>query len=227
MSILMNFFGESPFAILATHGERVHQCVGLLRDVFTAVQEGDQGRQRALADRIGEVETEADKLRDRLHEILIAQALLPIGKGELFNLLDQQDSMADRAEDIAGMFTYRDLRLPAPLMERVREYVAQVLGNCELARGIMSRLDLLVEASFTGRDALTVSKLITELAEREDALKPAQVEVTRALLDPDAGLPPVEAMLWAQAIALLARLSQHADHVGKAVRLTLRLKPAR
>jgi len=223
----MNLFGESPFAILEAHGERVHQCVHLLRDVFAALQRSDQAQLRALADRICQLETEADKVRNHLHEIMVSQTLLPINKGELFTILEQQDSMADRAEDIVSMLTYRDMTLPAPLLARVLDYVEQVLGNCELARGIMSRLDLLVEASFTGRDALTVSKLITELAEREDAIKPAQVELTRALLAPDAGLPPVEAILWAQVIALLARLSLHADHTGHGIRLILRLKPAR
>jgi len=227
MAILTNLFGESPFAILEAHGERVHECIRLLRDVFAAVQRGDQAQLRALSDRICSLETEADKIRNQLHEMMVSHTLLPINKGELFNILEEQDSLADRAEDVANMLTYRDMSLPEPLMKQVLDYVEQVLRNCELARGITSRLDLLVEASFTGRDALTVSKLITELAEREDAIKPTQVEVTRALLKPEASLPPVEAVLWAQVVALLARLSLHADHVGHGIRLILRLKPAR
>lgn len=227
MSILTNLFGESPFAILEAHGDRVHDCVHLLRDVFAAVQTGDQPKLRELSDRICNLETEADKLRNQLHEVMVSQTLLPINKGELFNILEHQDSLADRAEDIANMLTYRNMTLPGPLMKQVLDYVEQVLRNCELARSITSLLNLLVEASFTGRDALTASKLITELAEREDTIKPAQVDLTRALLHPEAGLPPVEAIVWAQVVALLSRLSLHADHVGHGIRLTLHIKPAR
>jgi predicted phosphate transport protein (TIGR00153 family) len=155
---------------------------------------------------------------------LTVQKLLPIRNGELFRILEHQDSMADRVEDIASIMTYRNLALPPALMVPVQEYLENVLGNCELARGIMSRLSLLVEASFTGRDALTVSKLITELAQREDGLKPVQVTLTRQLLNATPPLPPVEAMLWMQVIDLLANLSKHADRTGHGIRMTLQLK---
>jgi len=56
--------------------------------------------------------------------------------------------------------TYRDMSLPAELMAAVKEHMALVLNVCELAAGVMSKLDLLVESFFGGRDALTVSRLI-------------------------------------------------------------------
>lgn len=227
MSILVNLLGESPFGALAAHGEKVHLCVRLLREAFGALQSGDRAQLRGLAERISLAETEADKLRNQLHESLATQVLLPIRREELFNILEHQDSMADRAEDIAFLLTYRAMNLPGPLMARVMEYVEMVLTNCELARGIISRLDLLVEASFTGRDALTVSKLITELAEREDDIKPAQTGLTRDLLEAQPSLPPVEAVLWMQVIGLLAKLSKHADHTGNGIRMTLKLKSSR
>ncbi|MCW5553653.1 MAG: TIGR00153 family protein [Verrucomicrobiae bacterium] len=227
MSILTNLLGESPFAALEAHGERVHECVRLLREAFAAVQSGDRAQLLALAGRICQAETQADSIRNELHESLAVQVLLPIRREDLFNILEHQDSMADRAEDIACLLTYRDLKLPAPLMQQVQEYVENVLTNCELARGIISRLDLLVEASFTGRDALTVSKLITELAEREDDIKPAQTELTRQLLGAEPPLPPVEAVLWMQIVGWLAKLSKHADRTGHGIRMTLKLKSSR
>lgn len=227
MSILTNLVGESPFAALEAHGERVHECVRLLREAFAAVQGAERAQLMALAGRICHAETQADTIRNELHEKLAAQVLLPIRREELFNILEHQDSMADRAEDIVCLLTYRDMSLPAHLMAQVMGYVELVLRNCELARGIISRLDLLVEASFTGRDALTVSKLITELAEREDAIKPAQTELTRHLLGAQPPLPPVEAVLWMQVVGLLAKLSKHADRTGNGIRMTLKLKSSR
>lgn len=224
MSILVNLLGDSPFVPLETHGAKVYECIHLLREVFTALAAGDATRLRSLSDRICQLETEADDIRNQLHETLTAQKLLPIRNEELFRILEHQDSMADRVEDIASIMTYRNLALPPRLMTPVQEYLEKVLGNCELARGIMSRIGLLVEASFKGRDALTVSKLITELAQREDSLKPTQVELTRLLLNATPPLPPVEAMLWMQVIELLAQLSKHADRTGHGIRMTLQLK---
>jgi uncharacterized protein Yka (UPF0111/DUF47 family) len=103
----------------------------------------------------------------------------------------------------------------------------KVLKCCELAAGIMSRLDLLVESSFKGRDALSVLKLVTELAEREDDLKPEQFELTRKLLAAEVQLPPVEAMLWVKVIALLAELAKAADRTGNGLRMSLQVKQSK
>jgi uncharacterized protein Yka (UPF0111/DUF47 family) len=91
----------------------------------------------------------------------------------------------------------------------------------------MSRLDLLVESSFKGRDALSVLKLVTELAEREDDLKPEQFELTRKLLAAEVQLPPVEAMLWVKVIALLAELAKAADRTGNGLRMSLQVKQSK
>ncbi len=224
MSILVNLLGDSPFAALERHGVKVFECVALLREVFAALPGGDAARLKTLADRICQLETEADDIRNQLHESLTTQKLLPVRNEELFRILEHQDSMADRAEEIAAITTYRNLALPEPLMAQVSDYVGKVLGNCELARGIMSRLGVLVEASFKGRDALSASKLITELAQREDGIKPAEVELTRRLLNANPPLPPVEAVLWMQLIDLLANLSKHADRLGQGIRMTLQIK---
>lgn len=227
MAILTNLFGESPLGALEAHGQKVHESVRLLNDVFAALQAGDQSKLRSLADRISSLETEADNIRNHIHEMLASSTMFAIRREELFDILEQQDSMADRAEDIGFIFTYRDMALPKREMDLVIAYVTKVLQCCELAAGIMSRLDLLVESSFKGRDALSVLKLVIELAEREDALKPEQFELTRKLLSPELQLLPVEAMLWVKAIALLGDLAKAADRTGNGLRMTLQVKQSK
>lgn len=224
MTPLSNLFGESPFHALKEHGARVYSCVDTLRQLFQALSNRQPDEVRFLAERIFALETEADKVRNRLHEQLAAKILMPLGKEDLFNILEQQDSIADRAEDIAAILTYREVQLPVPLMTEVTGYLERILKNCELAAGIMSKMDLLVESSFSGRDALTVSRLITELAEREDATKSIQIDLTRKFLSTPDALPPVETVLWLQVIGFIAELSAYADRVGNGVRMILRIK---
>jgi predicted phosphate transport protein (TIGR00153 family) len=224
MAILTNLFGESPFGALESHGEKVHKCVRLLKDVFKHLTDNNKDQLAQTAQAISALETEADKIRNQLHEMLTGKVMMPLSKDELFNILEHQDSMADRAEDISAILTYRDMSLPAALLAEINDYTTMVLKNCELAAGIMSKLDLLVESSFSGRDALTVSRLITELAEREDAVKPRQFELTRKLLAAGDQIPPVEAVLWMQIIGHLAELSKCADRTGNGIRMTLQIK---
>jgi predicted phosphate transport protein (TIGR00153 family) len=224
MDAISRLLGESPFRVLKEHAAEVEECVKRVRPLFVAMEAGDSARLQTLAREIFAHETAADDLRNQLHERLASKVLMPMRKEDLFNILEQQDSLADRAEDIAAVLTYRDMRLPEDLMRRVKDYLDRILQNCALAAGIMSKLDLLAESSFGGRDALTVSKLITELAEREDATKAAQIELTRALLAREDCLPPVETMLWVQVIDYIAQLSAYADRVGNGIRMTLRMK---
>jgi len=227
MAILTNLFGESPFGILEAHGEKVHECVRLLQNLFDELKAGNTDELRATAERIFALESEADILRNQLHEMLASKILMPLPKSDFYNILEQQDSMADRAEDVAALLTLRDMSLPAQLTKEVADYLAVVLGNCNLAAGIMSKLDLLVENSFSGRDALTVSRLITELAEREDDVKPLQIALSRKLLAEEDQIPAVESVLWLQIINRLAELSKFADKTGNGIRMTLQLKSSK
>jgi predicted phosphate transport protein (TIGR00153 family) len=227
MAILTNLFGESPFGALEGHGEKVHECVRLVKALFVALEAGNTDELMATAERIFQLESEADKIRNHVHELLSAKVLMPMAKGEFFNILEQQDSMADRAEDIAAALTARNMTLPSDVFNEVQLFVDVVLKNCNLAAGIMSKLDLLVESSFSGRDALTVSKLITELSEREDDVKPMQISLSRRLLKIEPELSPVESMLWLEVIHHLTELSKCADRTGNGMRMTLRPGPAK
>lgn len=224
MTILTNLFGESPFGALEAHGEKVHAAVRRLRVLFEHLGTADHARLRQVAEEIFSLETEADRVRNHLHEMLASRTLLPMKRDEFFRVLEHQDSMADRAEDIAATLTLRELAPPPAVAPLLAAFVERVLKNCELEAGIMSKLDLLVESSFGGRDAITVSRLITELAEREDEVKPRQIELSRALLGAEPAVPPVDAILWLDVVHFLAELSKSAARVAEGIRLTLQIK---
>jgi len=223
MSILTNLFGESPFGALEAHGEKVAECLAQLQQLFQAQFAGERGRVEELAQAIFGLESEADAIRNHIHELLSSRVLLPLKRDEFFNVLEQQDSLADTAEEIAALLLCRNLQLPEPLRHPFAEFLEKVFGNCTLAAGVMSKLDLLVESSFSGRDALTVSRLITELSEKEDALKAVQINLTRQFLSDDSYFPPLDAVLWLQMIRHVADLSSFANRIGTGIRLALKV----
>ena len=222
MTGIGNLFGESPFVTLIEHGQKVHECVGLLQGLVAAALARDLAQARHVADEIERLETEADALQSRLQEQLAAKALVPVDKQVLTHTADQQDGMADRTEDIAVMATCRPLDLPGPIADAFRRYLVEVIEACDLVAGIMSRMDLLVESSFRGRDALTVSKLITEVDEKEDRVKAMQSTLMRRLFGPEVELPALEWMLWGQILGELGRLARAADQTAGGIRLMLK-----
>ncbi|MDA1276996.1 MAG: DUF47 family protein [Verrucomicrobia bacterium] len=224
MAILTNLFGASPFGTLEAHGEKVHASVRLLRNAFQCLIEGDQDQMVEISAKVSAIELEADKLRNSLYEELTSKVLMPMRREEFFDILDSQDLMADRAEEIAATLTYRKLNVPELLRADVTAYVETVFKNCELGAGVISKLDLLVESSFEGRDALTVSRLISELAERDDALRQKAFALTRKFLSVGEEIPPVETVLWLRIISMMAELSSSASRTSYAIRKTLRIE---
>lgn len=217
-----NLFGESPFVTLIAHGRTVNDCVRRLSDLFTAVLEQDTITARRLADEMEELETAADALQTKLQEQLAAKALVSVDKQVLSHTAEQLDSMADRTEDLAVAATCRPLKLPVDLANAFTDYLGKVIEACDLVAGIMNRMDLLVESSFQGRDALTVSKLITEVDEREDALKGMQTVLARKILGSGVELPAVELLIWWEILRDLGHLGRAADQTAGGIRLMLK-----
>jgi predicted phosphate transport protein (TIGR00153 family) len=224
MEPLFSMFGDSPFAALKAHGDKAHECVGVLPEIFEALQKAEFSLVRKGADRIGQLETEADHIQSDLHERLTAKVLIPVNRAELFGVMEHQDSIADRAEDVAAGMTCLGRPLPEQLMNHVAAYLEAVLANCRLQAGILSKMDLLVESSFSGRDALTVSKLITELNQAEDRIKDRHVDLSRRLVAADQQISSSELIVWLRVIDSLAALSKAADHTASGIRLMLKTK---
>lgn len=223
MPVITNLFGESPFKAVQVHSGKVHQCVALVAEMFQALASDRRDSLGDIANQIFELETEADHVRNHIHEQLAKTILLPVSKNELFHLIEHQDSIADRAEDIAAFLTYRKLWLPEELMREASEFLGKIVQNCKLAEGVISKLSLLEESSFRGRDALTVSKIISELEEREDETKGDKVELIRKIFSAEEELPPVDLMLWSQIIEYVSDLSRCAENAANGLRVMLEI----
>lgn len=222
MPSISNMFGESPFVTLIAHGRKVNDCIRLLEPLFQAVLSNDLPTARSVADQIEDLETDSDALQTKLQEQLAARVLVPVDKQVLFHTAEEQDSMADRAEDIAVAATCRPLALPPELSGEFMNYLKAIIGACDLVAGIMNRMDLLVESSFQGRDALTASKLITEVDQREDAIKAQQTALSRKLYSSETSLEAVDLLIWVQTLRELGRLARAADRTAGGIRLMLK-----
>tara|TARA_A100001037_G_scaffold305916_1_gene348041 strand:- start:1759 stop:2436 length:678 start_codon:yes stop_codon:yes gene_type:complete len=217
-----NLFGHSPFKALEDHSAKVHQCVALIRDVYEASLVGNRESVIKLASDIFRLETEADEIRDQIHIDLTSRILIPVSKDQIFNILEHQDSIADHAEDLAAIFTYRPLSLPEPLATQVRSFLEEALTNCKLAEGIFSKLVILVESSFSGRDALTISKLIFELRKREDQTKMKKISLLQMVHQEQAAFDPVDLVSWTQIIEIIGDISKFADNAAMGISLIIR-----
>jgi len=222
MNPLSGLFGRSPFIHLVEHGRKVEECVTRLSSLLSVIlNAGSEEEIQGLAAEVAELETEADHLRNKIHEALSGKLMLPVSRGELFDTVEQQDSMADMAEEIATSFTFRPLPLPEAIRDEIAHFISIVLENCTLASGVISKVELLVESSFADRDAETVMKLINELRGRDDSTRNACLEATRKIYAADESLSSVEIVLWVKIVSLLQELSAYSDKTANGIRIII------
>ncbi|NOY28200.1 MAG: TIGR00153 family protein [Oligoflexia bacterium] len=199
----------------------VRACADLVPDLVAALCAGDDEALHAAADRICELEEQADKVKHDMRVHLPCSLFMPVDRRDLLEILHAQDAIADTAQDIAEIFIERDMRLPPALDPILVELVAACVAVVSDAAEIIGRLDELLEVGFRGRQAEQVEALLDTLNKSEDRTDELEQALTRALFAIEDDLKPVTVMLWYQVIAWIGDLADHAEKVGNRLRLVI------
>ena len=147
MSIL-DLFAKSPFKPMQEHMHVVVECARQVLPLFEALCRGDQDGVAHVQRHIDELEEEADRLKNNLRAHLPKRLLLPVDRRDLLEILDLQDSIADTAQDIAGLLVERKMPVPESMQPQLLELVRAVERTCVQAGEIIESLDELVEIGF-------------------------------------------------------------------------------
>ena len=216
-----SLFGRSPFKAMQEHMRVVKKCAGQTTKLFEALGEGDQAKVEEVKDRIFELEHEADMIKNELREHLPKSLFMPVDRRDLLEVLDMQDSIADTAQDIAGLLVERPMELVEPMHAPLRELVTRCVAACHQSHKVIEELDELLELGFGGKERSDVLGMIAELGRIEDETDQLGIELTRLLFRNEDTLKPVTVMFWYQLIEWIGDLADYAEKVGNRLRLVL------
>ena len=216
-----NLFGQSPFKALQRHMRVVLECMREVPPLFEALAAGDQDRVRSLKDRIFEVEAEADAIKNELRSHLPKSLFMPVDRRDLLEVLQMQDSIADTAQDIAGLLVERPMELPDFLREPLLALAGRCVDACEQSGRIIEELDELLAMGFRGREATRVEEMVEELNQIEDETDQLGLELTHRLFAHEDEIKPVSVMMWYQLIQWVGDLADFAEKVGDRLRLLI------
>ncbi len=220
-STLTSLFGRSPFKPMQEHISVVRQCAAQVPDLFEALAAGDQEKVTATKDRIFQLEGEADKIKNDLRAHLPKSLLLPVDRRDLLEVLDMQDSIADTAQDIAGLLFERPMEVPDNLRDPLLALTRRCVDACDQAVMIIGELDELVETGFRGRESEKVAEMVTELNKIETDTDQMGTELVRRLFAQEDEMKPVSVMFWYELIQWIGDLADYAEKVGNRLRLLL------
>lgn len=217
MRSLLTLFGSSPFEPLVEHAKKVHECVALVRPIAEAVITGSTDRLRELQHQMSKTEYEADLLKDQVRSKLPRRYFLPVDREDLADFLRQLDRVADDAEDFAVVATFRPLNLPAELHQEFRDLVDKVVQVSEALLDVAEHLAQLQKEAFSGPEADEVMDKIQQVCHMEWESDKLSRKLARHYYGMD--MPPVTIMLLDKLCRALTSIADHAENVGKSLRL--------
>ena len=220
MAFLGDLFAKSPIRPMQRH---IHSAVACARAVVPLFEDMAAGRTDRLAEHratIDDLEHEADAVKNEIRGQLPKRLFMAMERRDLLEILDFQDSIADVAQDIAGLADQRQMTIPADLVEPLLALVRRVLSACEHAGTVIAELDELVTTGFAGREVGRVEQMIDELSRIESDTDSLAENAQRRLFAMESELG-VGTVFWYQMIEWVAELADYAERVGNRLRLLI------
>ena len=218
---IVNLFGTSPVRPLQKHMAKVVECVSQLEPLFEAVIANDLTAVDQVQERIVDLEHDADDLKHDLRMHLPRSLFLPVERRDLLEVLTMQDSIANRAKDIAGIVRGRQMTFPQDIGPSFKNFVKRCIDACLQAQKTVNELDELVETGFRGAEVELVQGLIGELNQIETDTDTIQVEVRSRVFAIERNLPPIDAMFLYRIIDWTGDIGDRAQRVGSRLQLML------
>jgi len=216
-----NLFGPSPFAGLQRHMRVARAASAEVIPLFEAFCADDRSAMEACAERISDLESEADSIKHDIRAHLPRTIFTPVDRRDLLDILHSQDAIADVAEDIAGALVDRDMRVPAELHPTLTEFVAACDAVVGQGLEVIERFDELVSVGFSGRQVSQVEALLDALNTSEDHTDALERAFKRALAQHEDTLGPVTAIFWYRLADWIGDLADYAEKVANQLRLVI------
>ncbi len=210
----LNLFAKSPLLPLFQHITKVHECCLELSPFFEAVFSDDWEQAQASQKKISNLEKEADLLKKEIRLNLPNSLFMPLARTDLLDLVNQQDKIANRAKDIAGLMLGRHLHIPIDVKENFMRYISRCLDATELAVKVIHQLDDVLETGFRGKEVKVVESMVKDLDLIEDDTDQIQVNLRHELYLREKELNPIDAMFLYKVLDKIGDLADQAERVG-------------
>ncbi len=220
-TVISNLFRQSPVRPLQHHMRVVLECAREVPALFEALAAGDQQAVNATKDRIFEREHAADEIKNELRIHLPKSLFMPVDRRDLLEVLQMQDSIADTAQDIAGLLVERPMEVPEPLKEPLLVLARRCVDTCEYSGKIIEELDELLEMGFGGKEAGRVEEMVSELNSIEDETDELGLKLAHILFEHEDSIKPVSVIMWYRLIEWVGDLADYAEKVGDRLRLLI------
>lgn len=218
MTLIDRLFRKSPFGPIIEHAKIVCECVEFINPLIKAWLREDWDEIDRLGNEISRKEHEADKMKISIRNNLPKSLFYPVPRGDLLRILHNQDNIADTVEDLAVVLTLRRTQLPKDLVDDFQEFVNQVLETYKMLISANEKLDLLLEASFTGPPTEKVLKTLDEIGTLEWKCDKKARELVKKLIAKENQLEPLTIIFIMKILQEIGSIANYAENCGDNLR---------
>jgi len=224
MLTIASLFSKSPFAPLQTHMEKVAGCITSLTELFEAIEKKDFESIESLSKKISKLEHEADLTKNDIRNHLPKSVFLPIDRSSLLEILSLQDSLADKAEDIAISLTLYPLHHFDEFHETFTLFCKKNVEAFWMIHDVIKEIEQLLESSFGGIEAEKVKQMVEDIAHKEHKIDLLQYDLLKKLYAVGDKMTHVSFHHWMTLFREVGSLSNISEKLGNRIRMLLELK---
>ena len=221
MRSIFSMFAKSPFKPLASHIDKVRDCVDQIKPLFAAQLAEDYDQVQSISEKIVQMEYEADKIKNGIRDHLPQSMFLAVDKRDFAHLLSAQDDIADAIEDLTVILRIRHLANPDALKKPLNDLVDHIVMSAHSACDLIHELENLLEASFGGVEAEKVEKAGLQLATYEWEADKKQFILAQKLFSLGDGISAADLLLWNEVNKKLGAVADKSELIGKTLRIFL------
>ncbi len=221
MRNIIKVFGRSPFIPLQMHMEKVTECIEQIPKIMEAYSHEDSDKVTSIADKLSTLEHQADLIKHDIRNNLPRGLFLPVDRSNLLRILEIQDGIANRAENLGVLLTFKQAKSFKEFNAAFDTFQDKCLATFYELRNIVERLDELLEVGFGGVEAQRVNESIDKVALKEYEADVSQRELIRLLLANEDSISYGDFFLWTRVIQQLGGIADRSDNLAAAIRITL------
>ncbi len=220
MSLIADLFGRSPIRPMQRHMEAAVGCAREVLPLVEAMAAGDVAGIAACRARIDQLEHEADRIKNEIRSHLPKRLFMAVERRDMLEILDYQDPIVDKAQDVAELADLRAMTLSPDLAAPVLDLVRRVVSAREQAERIVNELDELVETGFHGREVTRVEEMIDQLGRIESDTDDLADRAVRQIFAREAELGVATVFLY-DWVGWIGDMAGYSERVGNRLRLLI------
>ena len=208
------FRRKSPFNQLLEHMGKVRECIKILGDGLIRYYKGDYKGFSEVAQRVSDIEHEADLIKGNIRNHLPSHLFMPVDKGKFMWALREQDAILDHAENLTIMLDMRHTKIPKELQTMFIDHAKLVMKTVEAMEIAVGNIRDLVETSFVKREREQTKEYIHKVHNWEWEADRKKYDMTKGIYKLEKKLDPMDTYHLLKIADWVDDIADHAENVA-------------